>query len=485
MNPYAEHLRAITRRHFFARTGMGLGAIALSSLLSDSAAARGAVDLLRTDPLAPKPSHFKPRAKAVIYLNQTGAPSQFDTFEYKKTLVDLDGRPVPDEYLKGQRFAFIKKDERPNLLASLWPMHQRGGSGAYVGDLLPNIAEIVDDVTFVRGMHTDEINHVPAQLFLESGSARMGRPCMGAWVTYGLGSECSDLPGFVVLASGKAGRCGTTCWQSGFLPSVYQGVQFRSQGDAVLSLSNPAGIDAALRRDSLNTLGELNRQSLARTGDPEIETRIAAYEMAYRMQTSVPELMDISTEPAEIHELYGTEPGKTSFSNNCLLARRLIERGVRFVELYHGGWDHHGGGDQNLVTDFPVRCKETDRGSMALIKDLKQRGLLEDVLVIWGGEFGRTPMLQAAYNKDDLGRDHLRTAFTIWMAGGGVKRGFSFGETDDLGMTVTKDPVHVHDFQATVLHLLGLEHTRLTYRFQGRDFRLTDVFGKVVHEIIA
>ncbi len=477
-----------TRRALLARSGIGLGAIALAALFDEKLFARtrsAPQTSHRSDPLAPKPPHFKARARAVIYLNQTGAPSQFDTFEHKPRVVELNGKPVPKEYLEGQRFAFIKEGQQPNVLASLWKMEPRGECGAYVTELMPNIAKIVDDVSFVRSMWTDEINHVPAQLFMVTGSPRMGRPCIGSWVTYGLGSECADLPGYVVLASGKAGRCGTTCWGSGFLPSVYQGVQFRSQGDPVLYLSNPSGVDGELRRDTLDTLAALNHSELADVGDPEIATRIASFEMAYKMQSSVPELMDIAKEPASIHELYGTEPGKTSFSNNCLLARRLVERGVRFVELTHGGWDHHGGGDQNLVTDFPERCKQVDRGTMALITDLKQRGMLDDVLVIWGGEFGRTPMLQGAFNEKDLGRDHLRTAFTMWMAGGGVKRGFSFGETDELGMKVVKDGVHVHDFQATLLHLLGLEHTQLTYKFQGRQFRLTDVAGKVVPELFA
>ncbi len=482
MNPLLEHRRLITRRHFFNRAGIGLGSIALASMLNERLLAGPPA---APDPLAPRPPHFPPRARSIIYLNQTGAPSQFDTFEVKPLLDRLNGQPVPDEYMKGQRFAFIAEGKRPNLLASLWKFEKRGQSGAPVCELLPNISQIVDDVTFIRGMQTDEINHVPAELLMQTGSPRMGRPVMGSWVTYGLGSECSDLPGFIVLTSGKAGRCGTSCWSNGFLPSVYQGVQFRSGGDAVLYLSNPEGMDEPLRRDSLDTIGSLNRRQLADVGDPEIASRISAFELAYRMQTSVPGLMDLSTEPKEIHELYGTEPGKVSFSNNCLLARRLVERGVRFVEVHHGGWDHHGGGDQNLVTGMPQRCREVDRGTMALIMDLKQRGMLDQTLVIWGGEFGRTPMIQGAYNKEDLGRDHLRSAFTIFMAGGGVKRGFSFGQTDDLGMSVVKDPVHVHDFQATVLHLLGLDHTRLTYKFQGRQFRLTDVSGNVVSDIIA
>ena len=343
----------------------------------------------------------------------------------------------------------------------------------------------MNEITFVRSIHTDEFNHVPAQLFINTGSPRMGRPCMGSWVTYGLGSEAQDLPGFIVLASGKAGRCGTACWGSGFLPTFYQGVQFRSEGDPVPFLSNPPGMSDPLRRESLDTLRVLNEKKLQDMGDPEIATRIASAEMAYRMQTSVPELTDISKEPKSIHEMYGTEPGKVSFGNNCLLARRLVERGVRFVQIYHGGWDHHGGnGDENLLTNLPERCRQTDRAAAALIKDLKQCGLFDETLVIWGGEFGRTPMLQGERSKKILGRDHHRSAFTIWLAGGGIKRGFDLGATDELGYNIVEDPVHIHDLQATILHLLGLDHTQLTYQFQGRDFRLTDVYGKVVHKLL-
>ena len=477
----SERLKFETRRHFLTRCASGVGAVALGSLLNDRLFAAPA---LPADPLAPRPPHFAPRAKNVIYLNMIGAPSQLDLFEPKPTLDELSGKPVPASLVEGMRFAFIRGT--PNLLASPYSFQRHGRAGTWLSELLPHTAEIVDDVTVIHSLHTSEINHVPAQLFLNTGSPRMGRPCIGSWATYGLGSESRDLPAFVVLASGKAGRCGTSCMSNGFLPSVYQGVQFRSKGDPVLYLSNPAGIDASLRREVLDAVRELNSRSLAATGDPEIATRIASYEMAYRMQTSVPDLMDISDEPESMHELYGTEPGETSFANNCLLARRLVERGVRFVQIYHGGWDHHGGrGDQNLVTNLPVRCRETDQASAALIKDLKQRGMLDDTLVIWGGEFGRTPMLQGTFSKEELGRDHLITAYTIWMAGGGIKSGFNYGSTDELGMRIVENPMHIHDFQATILHCLGLEHTRLTYRFQGRDFRLTDVAGKVVDGILA
>ena len=470
-----EHL---DRRGFFARA-LGLGPLALAALRAEEQQQQQQQQGQR-DPVAPKPPHFRARARAVIYLNMTGAPSQFDSFEHKPTLQRLSGQPIPESFLAGQRFAFIKPGEKPNLLASPWKLAQHGQTGAFVTELLPNIARIVDKLTFVRGMVTDEINHVPAQLFFETGSPRMGRPSMGSWVTYGLGSMAKDLPGFVVLASGKAGRCGTTCWGSGFLPSLYQGIALRSSEEAVLGLADAPGIDRALRRSTLDSLQALNAARMQEVRDPEIEARIAQYELAFRMQSAVPELMDIDKEPAAIHALYGTEPGKATFANHCLLARRLVERGVRFVELTHGGWDHHGGGDQNLVTDFPLRCSQIDRGTMALILDLESRGLLDDVLVIWGGEFGRTPMTQGKQDPKDLGRDHLKTAFTIFLAGGGIKPGTSLGETDELGMTVTKDKVHVHDLQATILHLLGLEHTKLVYRYQGRDFRLTDVAGEVV-----
>jgi len=480
---HQERLKHLTRRQFFQKCNTGMGALALATLLGRGVRA-AASPLEAPHPLVPRAPHFAPRAKRIIYLNMVGAPSQLELFDYKPKLREIGGTEVPESYLEGLRFPFIQGT--PKLLPPITKFAQHGQDGAWVSDLLPHTAQIADEISLVRSMHTDEINHVPAQLFLNSGSPRMGRPVMGSWLTYGLGSECQDLPGFVVLASGKAGRCGTACMSNGFLPSEYQGVQFRSEGDLVLYLDDPAGIDRELRRDMLDTVQEINAHALGKLGDPEIQTRIAAFEMAYRMQTSVPELMDIADEPEHIHQLYGTEPGKTSFANNCLLARRLVERGVRFVQLYHGGWDHHGGGDQNLVTNLPVRCRETDQGAAALIMDLKQRGLLEDTLVLWGGEFGRTPMVQGDINNtEDLGRDHLRSAFTIWMAGGGVKRGFNYGETDELGMHVVRDPVHVHDLQATLLHCMGLDHERLTHRFQGRDFRLTDVHGEVVHSLLA
>jgi Protein of unknown function (DUF1501) len=472
---------ALNRRRFLASGGISFASLALSHLLArDSRAAES-----KSGPLAPKQPHHRPRARSVVYLNMIGAPSQIDLFDHKPLLTELDLKPVPDEYMEGQRFAFLDAKARPNLLAPRWKKRPAGECGLHVSELLPNFATVADYFTYVPTVHTDEVNHVPAQLLFTTGSARMGRPTIGAWVSYGLGTENTDLPAYVVLSSGKAGRCGTVCWGSGFLPSVHQGVQFRSDGDAVLYLSDPPGIDASLRRRILDEVNALNAEAFAQVGDPEIETRIESYELAYRMQSSVPELMDIASESEATHALYGTEPGKTTFSNNCLLARRMIERGVRFVELKHGGWDHHGGGDQNLVTGLPERCLQVDRGIAALIVDLDRRGLLDDTLVIFGGEFGRTPMMQAAFNPQDLGRDHLRSAFPLFFAGGGVKRGFRYGETDAIGMNAVKNAVHVHDVQATILHLLGLDHTKLTYKFQGRPYRLTDVFGEVMEDWIA
>lgn len=483
MGQSEEMTNVRARRRFLFESGLGIGAIALSRLLEEKLFAEIAKSPGPEDPLSPKLPHFTPKAHSVIYLFMAGAPSQLDLFEYKPKLTELDGQKVPEELIRGERFAFLRGV--PQVLGSPYRFRQTGQSGVYVSELMPNLNHMVDEITFVRSMHTEEFNHVPAQMFINTGSPRMGRPCMGSWVSYGLGSEARELPGFIVLASGKASRCGTSCWSNGFLPSVYQGIQFHAQGDPVPFLANPPGIDDTLQRESLDTLRRLNQKKLLDVGDPEIATRIASYEMAYRMQTSVPELMDISREPKSIQEMYGTEPGKVSFANNCLLARRLVERGVRFVQLYHGGWDHHGGNaDENLVTNLPERCRQTDRPAVALIRDLRQRGLLDKTSVIWGGEFGRTPMLQGERSKTILGRDHHRRAFTIWMAGGGIKRGFSLGLTDELGYNIVEDPVHIHDLQATILHLLGLDHTRLTYRFQGRDFRLTDVGGKVVDKLL-
>ncbi len=482
MTTHLDKLERTTRRQFFRDCGTGLGTLALGSLLNPGllAASSGL-----EDPTAPKAPHFAPKARNVIYLHMAGAPSQLDLLDYKPRLVQLNGQKVPEEIIKNERFAFIKGV--PNLLGTPHVFKKFGQSGQEISDALPFLSEIADDICIIRSMRTDQFNHAPAQLMAHTGSARLGRPSMGAWVSYGLGSEARSLPGFVVLLSGKNGPDGgASLWGSGFLPTVHQGVQMRSQGDPVLFLSNPDGMDPSLRRLSLDKIEELNRMHLGRVGDPEIVTRIAQYEMAYRMQTSVPELMEIAKETPATHAMYGTQPGKAAFSNNCLLARRLVEKGVRFVQLYHWGWDSHGDIKENDIRYGMVdRCQETDRAAVALVKDLKQRGLLEHTLVIWGGEFGRTPMNEAR-NKDGwLGRDHHPHAFSIWMAGGGVKAGTTYGSTDELGYRIAENPVPTHDLQATILHLLGLEHTRLTFRSQGRDFRLTDVEGEVVRGILA
>jgi len=478
MSEQANRLQAVTRRYFFRESGLGLGTIALSTLLN-------AKILSAENPLAPKPTHFAPKTKSIIYLFMAGAPSQVDLLDYKPKLKALNGQQVPEDFLKNERFAFIRGI--PKLLASPYQFSQNGQSGTYVSNLLPQLANITDDIAVVRSMHTDQFNHAPAQIFLNTGSQMPGRPSMGAWLSYGIGSENNNLPGFIVLISGQQNpEGGKSCWSSGFLPTTYQGVEFRSSGDPVLFLSNPKGMSAEVRRESLSALENLNRTHLQNVGDPEITTRMASYEMAYRMQSSVPSLMDISSEPRSTHEMYGIQPGKVSFANNCLLARRLVERGVRFVQLYHRGWDHHGtSAKDDLVSGLPRLCGETDSAATALIRDLKQRGLLDTTLVIWGGEFGRTPMNEERDGSKFLGRDHHPRAFTIWMAGGGIKRGITFGETDELGYNAVQDPVHVHDLHATILHLMGLDHTKLTYKFQGREFRLTDVHGNVVTKLIA
>jgi uncharacterized protein (DUF1501 family) len=426
-----------------------------------------------------------PKAKQVIFLFMAGAPSQLDLFDNKPALRKYDGQEIPAEIVKGERFAFIKGT--PRLLGSPYEFRRHGKSGQEISDLLPYTARIADDICIVKSMSTTQFNHAPAQIFMNTGHQVIGRPSMGSWLSYGLGSESKDLPAFVVLISGENNPDGgKSCWGSGFLPTVHQGVEFRGGADPVLFVSNPAGVDAPLRRASLDALKDLNGMRQSSVGDPEIETRINAYELAYRMQTSVPELTDISDEPQAIHDLYGTQPGQTSFANNCLLARRLVERDVRFVQLYHRGWDTHGAsfGD-DVIEKLPHLCRQTDKAAAALVTDLKQRGLLDSTLVVWGGEFGRTPMNEARNGSKFLGRDHHPRAFTMWMAGGGIKPGITYGETDELGYNITKDPVEVHDLHATMLHLLGIDHEKLTYKFQGRDFRLTDVHGKVVKGLLA
>ena len=454
----------LARRWFLQQCGVGLGAVALRQMLQAS------------DPLAPKQPHHKPTAKNVIFLFMGGGPSHLELFDNKPELAKHEGTLPPEGLLEGYRAAFI--DPNSTLLGPKFKFSRHGESGAELSELLPHTASVVDDIAIVKSLVTDAFNHAPAQVMMSTGTQQFGRPSMGAWTLYGLGSESRDLPGFVVFSSGMKGPSGgNTNWGSGFLPSMYQGVQFRTSGDAVLYLSNPRGVDRRLQRDSLDSIRRLNSMRLDEIGDPEIATRINSFEMAYRMQQSTPELMDLSQEPQHVLDMYGAEPGKPSFANNCILARRLVERGVRFVELFHESWDQHGA----LIKDLRKNCRDTDQASAALVKDLKQRGLLEDTLVLWGGEFGRTPMVQGG---TDDGRDHHPNAFTMWMAGGGIKPGITIGKSDELGFNVIEDRVHVHDLHATILHLLGFDHTRLTYRFQGRDFRLTDVAGNVVRKIL-
>jgi hypothetical protein len=485
MNLRTEQLKLVTRRQFFRDCGTGLGTLALASLLNEKLFSAAGATAAAADPLSPKLPHFAPKAKSIIYMHMAGAPSQLDLLDYKPKLVELNNQKIPESLIKGERFAFIKGV--PKLLGTPHTFAKYGQSGAEISDALPHLASIADDIAIVRSMQTDQFNHAPAQLFVHTGSPRLGRPSMGSWLSYGLGTEGRNLPGFVVMLSGKNGPDGgASLWGSGFLPTIHQGVQLRAKGEPVLFLSNPDGMDAELRRQTLDTIEELNKQHLGKVGDPEIVTRISQYEMAYRMQVSVPDLIDTSKEPASIHELYGTRPGKSGFANNCLLSRRLIERGVRFVQLYHWGWDSHGDIRENDIRFGMVdRCREVDQPAAALIKDLKQRGLLDQTLVVWGGEFGRTPMNEARNRDGFIGRDHHPHAFSIWMAGGGIKPGITYGQTDDLGYQVVENPVHVHDLQATLLHLMGLDHTRLTFRFQGRDYRLTDVAGEVVPGLIA
>ena len=474
---YTHHdPNTVSRRWFLEQCGVGLGSVALGSLLARDGYAAAAV--ATDNPLAPKNPHFEAKAKNVIFLFMAGAPSQMELFDYKPKLEQFDGTLPPKELLEGYRAAFINPNSK--LLGPKFKFSKHGQSGTMLSELLPHTAEIVDDIALVKSVSTDAFNHAPAQLMMSTGAQQFGRPSMGAWTLYGLGSETQDLPGFIVFSSGEKGPSGGAAnWGAGFLPTVYQGVQFRGSGDPVLYLSNPRGVDDKLQRDSLDSIGRLNKMHFDEMGDPEITTRVNSYEMAYRMQSGAPELMDISTEPESILQMYGAEPGKPSFANNCILARRLVEKGVRFVELFHESWDQH----LFLVRDLKKNCKDTDQACAALVKDLKQRGLLDETLVVWGGEFGRTPMVQAGTGED--GRDHHPNAFTMWLAGGGVKPGFTLGETDELGFNVVEDRVHIHDLHATIQHLLGFDHLKLTYKFQGRDFRLTDVHGNVVHKLVA
>ena len=465
------------RRCFFEQCGLGIAGMAAGALLHGrSAFGEKVLSKNRSNPLAPKEPHFPPSAKRVIYLFHAGAPSQLELFDHKPELAQRDGQLPPRELLDGYRAAFI--DPKSALLGPKYDFKPRGDCGMVLSELLPHTSKIADEICLIRSMHTDAVNHAPGQIMMNTGSEQFGRPSIGSWTLYGLGSESQNLPGFVVLTSAKGTSGGASNYGCGFLPTLYGGTPFRSVGDPVLYLSNPPGIDSISQRESLDALQELNRSSSQLFGDPEISSRMQSYELAYQLQTSAPELMDLSQESKETLELYGIQdPNEASYARNCLLARRLIERDVRFVQLFHEAWDQHG----NLKAAIKKNTEATDRASAALVSDLKQRGLLEDTIVIWGGEFGRTPMVQGGND----GRDHHNRAFSVWLAGGGVRGGYTHGETDELGFNVAKDPVHVHDLNATLLHLLGMDHERLTYRFQGRDFRLTDVHGDVVHPILA
>ena len=472
MNLHQKYAELTTRRHFLRQCKMGLGAAALSSLMGGSAFAGGGAALDMTHPLAKKPPTFAPKAKSVIYLHMSGGPPQHDLFDYKPKLVQLNGTPCPKEFTKGERFPFIKGE--PKLLGTPHKFKQYGRSGAWVSDLLPHFQTCVDDCAIVKSMWTDQFNHAPAEMLLYTGSPRAGAASMGSWITYGLGSENQDLPGFVVLISGGTDPTGgKALWSSGFLPSVFQGVQCRSKGEPILYVNDPKGMNRDTRRRSLDALRKLNELELAAFGDPETLTRISQYELAYRMQMAVPDVMDIKNEPQAIHDMYGTKPGEAAFANNVLLARRLVERGVRYVQLFDWGWDIHGtAADNDIFTFLPNKCRMMDRPVAALLKDLKQRGMLDETLVVWGGEFGRTPLNEERDGSKFFGRDHHPHCFTLWMAGGGVKPGITWGETDELGYFVAKDKVTVHDLQATVLHLLGLDPFKFGYMYQGLNQRL-------------
>ncbi len=478
----------VTRRHFIQQSTVGLGSLWLASQALASGAPYSAPIHDANNPLSPIAPPLPAKAKRVIFLHMVGAPSQLELFDYKPDLKELDGKDCPDSFLEGKRFAFIQGT--PKMLGPQFPFAQHGESGAWVSDRLPNLAKHVDDICFIKTMQTDQFNHGPAQLMVHTGQSRMGSPSIGSWVTWGLGTENSDLPGFIVLLSGgRQPRAGKALWSGGFLPSVYQGVQCRSQGEPVLNISDPDGVSRQTRREMLNTLGELNRRSHEHFGDPETLTRIAQYEMSFRMQTAVPEAMDINSEPKNVHERYGTEPGKESFANNCLLARRLVEKGVRYVQLYDWGWDSHGAAKSEALNGgFHSKCQQIDKPISALLGDLKERGLLEDTLVVWSGEFGRTPMRENRGGSEMkfVGRDHNPSAFTLWMAGGGVKGGTTYGETDAVGYSAAENPVQLRDLHATMLHLLGFDHARMSVPFQGLNQKLTGVKPtQVINDILA
>ena len=482
MDPRLEKVQLETRRHFLRQSGTALGGIALNSLLAHELGANA----LPANPLSPKTSHFPGKAKRVIYLHMTGSPPNLDLFDYKPELVRRTDEDCPDDFLKGRTFAFTSGV--PKLMGSPREWKQVGRNGTWMSDAIPHFHGIADEMCIVHSLYTDQFNHAPAELLVYTGSPRSGRPSLGSWVTYGLGSENENLPGFVVLiSSGTQPNGGKNSFGSGFLPSVYQGVQCRSKGDPVLYSSNPAGMDRSMRRMSLDALRDLNEIQSAELGDPETLTRIAQYELAFRMQTAVPEVMDINREPQKVLEAYGARPGEASLANNCLLARRLVEQGVRYVQLFDWGWDYHGTREETGITKgLTKKCASMDKPVAALINDLRERGLLDETLVIWGGEFGRTPFREGRTAKSKvLGRDHYPDCFTMWMAGGGFKGGFDYGTTDELGFNVAENGVHVHDLQATILNQLGFDHEQLVYRFQGRDFRLTDVHGHVVRDLLA
>lgn len=489
----AQHyqLQSVTRRHFLRDCVAGIGGIALGSMLGGCTSRpdrplEAGIALGSLNPMAPRAPHFAAKAKRIIYLHMAGAPSQLELFDYKPELQKLHNQFCPESLLAGKKFAFIRGV--PKMLGPQASFKQHGESGAWVSDYLPHFSKVADEVSFLKAMHTEQFNHGPAQLFMHTGHARLGRPSMGSWVTYGLGTENSNLPGFVVLTSGgKTPDAGKSVWGSGFLPSVYQGVQCRSKGDPVLYIGDPDGMGRNLKKQTIDAINAVNQEEYNSYGDPETLARIAQYEMAFKMQVAVPEVMDIDSEPEYIHELYGTQPGKESFANNCLLARKLVEQGVRFVQLFDWGWDSHGTNAREAIDiGFRDKCQEIDRPMTALLMDLKQRGLLDETLVVWGGEFGRTPMQENRDDKDMpfLGRDHHTDAYTVWLAGGGIKPGVSYGETDDIGFAGINGRTSVNDLHATMLHLMGFDHERLIYEFQGRPFRLTDVGGTLINAIV-
>jgi len=482
-------IRMQSRRHFLKESAMGLGALAFGSMFGSCntpAVQNSSVAFDPAHPLMPKLPAFAAKAKSVIYLHMAGAPSQLELFDYKPELMKMDGQDCPQSLLEGKKFAFIRGV--PKMMGPQAKFAQHGNSRAWVSENMPHLATVVDELSFLKAVTTDQFNHGPAQLLVHTGSARLGRPSLGSWATYGLGTENQNLPGFVVLTSGgKNPDAGKSVWGSGFLPSVYQGVQCRSEGDPVLFINNPSGMDRDLRKASIDAINQVNTEEYKAYNDPEILSRISQYEMAYKMQIAAPEVMNINNEPAYIHEMYGTKPGAGSFANNVLLARKLVEKGVRFVQLYDWGWDSHGTNtDDAIDIGFINKCRSTDKAITALILDLKQRGLLEETLVVWGGEFGRTPMMENREGKQNIfkGRDHHTEAFTMWMAGAGIKKGFTYGETDEIGYSAISGKVEPFDIQATILNQLGFDHEKLTYQYQGRPFRLTDTRGKVITDIL-